>query len=799
MIYQAGKISTYTGLRFKVFEHWTNLVIASFRIARQGIDQIRDWNQTVNTATVKDVLLSLRKRLNDEHDIGDDLLTDDILEEFASSILEKEKTKVGDGRNFVALMKDRTGFQSQSFDCCVKSCVSFAAFPDLDACPICQSPRWKEATPGKTREPYKRHFYFPVRHRLLLWYTSRVMSQLLTTYRKKATAFRNRRKFVDVWSGQIYATLRAKGFFKDDRDVAFCCGFDGTKAFKTRKDRYVWPIILTCLSIPPDMRFKRKNILIVGIIPGPRNPRDVDSFFTPLVDEFELLTTEGVKDAWDGNLQESFTLKAHLVLVSTDMQARSSILHLMGITSISFCEYCMQRGLSYGGLHCPHKPPDKASLEKHPRIIEWQKVRLSKGRPCYDWKKDYTARCATRRTDEKFRELAKTIANPPVVAANEVLPNMAFYREAAGLSGESILARLPTLIFPDSFPPCTMHLYYENVVQIMFEHYAGRFFVERPPDQPEEPTKDKDGKPVPVDPNKPIKKARVRKGKESGIPEAPRFRRRVGANEAFLANSETYNIKPEAWAQIGEDTAKSNPTFPSQFGEAMTNLTESFRRMKAANWQRFVFLQSPIYFRKYLSAYHYENWMNLVQAMRLSTRKEIEDDEVDEIEERFKQFIEYYEKEIYKYDADRVVACLPSIHQLRHVADAIRAAGPTFVYAQWCMERVNGMITSSVKSRSRPDENIATTVEIDILCSLLPFVTTGMDTLLARKNFLDIDGRLKLHTLFRHYVRHNKYELDDDGNRYATSLLRLFYFPASIYRKVRIRAREWRGLTVSLN
>ncbi|RPA81737.1 hypothetical protein BJ508DRAFT_208965, partial [Ascobolus immersus RN42] len=109
--------------------------------------------------------------------------------------------------------------------------------------------------------------------------------------------------------------------------------------------------------------------------------------------------------------------------------------------------------------------------------------------------------------------------------------------------------------------------------------------------------------------------------------------------------------------------------------------------MKAANWQRFLFIQSPIYFRKYLPKKHYRQWMNMVEAMRLATRKVLKLSEIDEIEERFLQFNFYYEKNFYRFDADRISACLPSIHQLRHVAESIRDCGPTYVYAQWCMER----------------------------------------------------------------------------------------------------------------
>ncbi|RPA74662.1 hypothetical protein BJ508DRAFT_215155, partial [Ascobolus immersus RN42] len=110
--------------------------------------------------------------------------------------------------------------------------------------------------------------------------------------------------------------------------------------------------------------------------------------------------------------------------------------------------------------------------------------------------------------------------------------------------------------------------------------------------------------------------------------------------------------------------------------------------MKAANWKRFVFHQSPIYFRKYLPKEHYDAWMNLVDGIRLATRRTLDLDEVDQVRERFFQFVDYYERTFYRYDADRVSACLPTIHQLRHVHEAILICGPMFVYAQWSMERV---------------------------------------------------------------------------------------------------------------
>lgn len=568
---------------------------------------------------VKQTFDKLRTELPPE--IADELLSEERIKELSDEVLNGSKYKPGDGRAFYKALKDRTGFTSLEFDCCEDTCVSYSRYPDEPKCPRCSKPRWR---PG-TKEPYKTHVYFPLRHRLLLWFTSTFMSKLIKAYRRKATMLSMVRKtrrdragrttttrtLTDVWSGKLYTALREKGFLGGENDLAFCCGFDGTKAFKTRKNRYVWPIILTCLNLPPEIRFKRKNVIVAGIIPGPNTPKDLDSFLKPLVDEFELLTNVGVPNVWDAapdtKAKQRFTLRAYLVLITTDQAARIKILHLMGHTSISYCPYCHIKGLHFGsGNYCPHRPPDNIRDSVFENIEE----KIADGRPYYNWERDYTFENSVLREDVQFRQIAAYIetnrAEDPI------------YAERTGISGQSIFARLPTLFFPASFPPCTMHLFYENVVQTMFEHLAGRYFVKRPDPKS---TKTNDGDTLPT-PKKPPK-------------DAPKFARREGKDAPFKKIlGDSYTLDPMSWRQIGKDTAASNSTYPDQLGEEMTNLETTFRKMKAANWQRFLFHQSPVYFREYLPKEHYDEWMNMVDAMRLATRKELDESEVSEVCER---------------------------------------------------------------------------------------------------------------------------------------------------------------------
>ena len=45
-------------------------------------------------------------------------------------------------------------------------------------------------------------------------------------------------------------------------------------------------VILYNLNLPPDKRYKTKNILMSFILPGPNTAKDLNSFLQPLVNKF---------------------------------------------------------------------------------------------------------------------------------------------------------------------------------------------------------------------------------------------------------------------------------------------------------------------------------------------------------------------------------------------------------------------------------------------------------------------------------------------------------------------------------
>ena|SRR5437762_9745838 len=90
---------------------------------------------------------------------------------------------------------------------------------------------------------------------------------------------------------------------------------DGLQLFTVGTDS-VSPLLLVNLNLKPDECFKKHNLLLCEIIPGPNNPKDIHSFLRPIVNELKELAT-GIEDVYDAFTKDIFTLQAHLDVEKT--------------------------------------------------------------------------------------------------------------------------------------------------------------------------------------------------------------------------------------------------------------------------------------------------------------------------------------------------------------------------------------------------------------------------------------------------------------------------------------------------
>ena len=96
-----------------------------------------------------------------------------------------------------------------------------------------------------------------------------------------------------MWKTFLFNPLDStEGFLSDPQNIALLLNIDWFKPYK-RSEYKVSAVMLTILNLPREERFKDKWTMIVGIIPGPTEPKgNINTYLKPLVDD--LLSLCGV-------------------------------------------------------------------------------------------------------------------------------------------------------------------------------------------------------------------------------------------------------------------------------------------------------------------------------------------------------------------------------------------------------------------------------------------------------------------------------------------------------------------------
>ena len=167
---------------------------------------------------------------------------------------------------------------------------------------------------------------------------------------------------------------------------------------------------------------------------------------------------------------------------------------------------------------------------------------------------DYDRGNLPMRSNLEFREDAAHIEDTGHKEASDL----------TGITGLAILAKLPSIDFPRSFPPDSMHLFFENVIPALTRHYRGVFFKTIHRGR----TASGDDQAQPEGSNT----RGVRKRKRPGVSSAPRTERGSRKNVRgdqraapssdqllqttklkFKRTADAWNVDPKAWEQIGHD------------------------------------------------------------------------------------------------------------------------------------------------------------------------------------------------------------------------------------------------------
>ena len=135
------------------------------------------------------------------------------------------------------------------------------------------------------------------------------------------------------------------GIFKGDpRGVSLALCTDGVCPFAHNRVTYsMWPIMLTLLNLPRNLRNRFSSILLVGIVPanGTKEPHNLNPYFDILVDELLELCDSTIFDAYSN---APFQCKVEILLYVLDYPGIGKVMSVVGSGGYQGCCYCDLEG-----------------------------------------------------------------------------------------------------------------------------------------------------------------------------------------------------------------------------------------------------------------------------------------------------------------------------------------------------------------------------------------------------------------------------------------------------------------------
>ncbi|QRW10586.1 Transposase family Tnp2 protein [Ceratobasidium sp. AG-Ba] len=361
-------------------------------------------------------------------------------------------------------LKVLSRLQSRSYDMCIESCICFLGqYSDYDHCPHCNNPRYND-----NAQPRRTFSYTPLIPQLHgLFQNSATIKNMRHRAEHEAYRATHPGKMEDVFDGELYSRLRNTKvredseyrYFDSPNDIALGFGTDGFSMFKRRRRKgnsAAWPLILVNYNLHASIRYKLENIICVGVIPGPKECKDISSFLVPLIDELIELAagvpSSRVRSEMDDHYDngEDFVLRAFLIILFGDIPAISKILLLKGHNALSPCRTCLIHATPYvldGGKTVYYVPLVAPGEEDDPFLPEH----------------------LMNRTHASFIEFYRLMEGARLVREREQI------KKDAGLNGRTVFAHLGSIDLSSCAPYELMHLLFENLVPNMIHHWKGTF------------------------------------------------------------------------------------------------------------------------------------------------------------------------------------------------------------------------------------------------------------------------------------------------------------------------------------
>ena len=144
---------------------------------------------------------------------------------------------------------------------------------------------------------------------------------------------------VDVYDGRVWHDFAA--FLSAPYSFLLTLNVDWFQPY-SRIEYSVGAIYLTIQNLPRSERYKEENVILVGIIPGPSEPKlTINSFLAPLVKELQTAWNTGITIATRSC--NTITIRLAISCVACDIPASRKTCGFLGHNATLGCNKCMKR------------------------------------------------------------------------------------------------------------------------------------------------------------------------------------------------------------------------------------------------------------------------------------------------------------------------------------------------------------------------------------------------------------------------------------------------------------------------
>ena len=150
--------------------------------------------------------------------------------------------------------------------------------------------------------------------------------------------------YADVYDGRIWKHFGnwkgSKPFLNLPRSLGLMMNVDWFRPFKHRNDFSVGVIYMVLMNLPRSIRFRKENVILVGIIPAlTQEPKSLNYFLEPAVDELNALWN-GVKVNTYNSPSTAVKIQAAVLCFASDIPAARKLCGFLGHSAKRGCSHC---------------------------------------------------------------------------------------------------------------------------------------------------------------------------------------------------------------------------------------------------------------------------------------------------------------------------------------------------------------------------------------------------------------------------------------------------------------------------